>query len=257
MTPTARTRPPVATPSRRPSGVVRATLYDPNVKHGTDACTDCTSIGTTACESGFGVASICVCWAECRNLQRHCLAESSCGVHTGCYTACDVAPVVTRGTNFNGRNAQVDAPATAVPVLCSRHTREIDARPSTNVYGRNAEVARIGERVAVGDGPHASDALICAATHAGTTRRIKPEIDTGPSTLPIARSNQTSRWGFKRLLRASPFKSRSYAGHRCMNTGHERDSYSVVTPARRAPGFRPTDAGGSFFAMRELMAGAQ
>ena len=32
---------------------------------------------------------------------------------------------------FNGRNAQVDAPATAVPVLCSRHTREIDARPST------------------------------------------------------------------------------------------------------------------------------
>lgn len=27
---------------------------------------------------------------------------------------------------FNGRNAQVDAPATAVPVLCSRHTREID-----------------------------------------------------------------------------------------------------------------------------------
>lgn len=31
---------------------------------------------------------------------------------------------------FNGRNAQVDAPATAVPVLCSRHTREIDARPS-------------------------------------------------------------------------------------------------------------------------------
>lgn len=31
---------------------------------------------------------------------------------------------------FNGRNAQVDAPATAVPVLCSRHTREIDTRPS-------------------------------------------------------------------------------------------------------------------------------
>jgi len=181
MTPTARTRPPVATPSRRPSGVVRATLYDPNVKHGTDACAERTSIGTTVRAIGFGVA------------------------------------------NFNGRNA---------------------------------EVARIGERVAVGDGPHASDALICAATHAGTTRRIKPEIDTGPSALSIASSNPTSRWGFKRLLRASPFKSRSYAGHRCMNTGHERDSH-VVTPARRALGFRPTDAGGSFFAMRELMAGAQ
>lgn len=56
MTPTARTRPPVATPSRRPSGAVRATLYDPDVKHGTDACAERTSIGTTACESGFGVA---------------------------------------------------------------------------------------------------------------------------------------------------------------------------------------------------------
>jgi hypothetical protein len=132
MTPTARTRPPVATPSRRPSGVVRATLYDPNVKHGTDACAERTSIGTTVRAIGFGVA------------------------------------------NFNGRNA---------------------------------EVARIGERVAVGDGPHASDALICAATHAGTTRRIKPEIDTGPSTLPIARSNPTNRWGFKRLLRATYFNA--------------------------------------------------
>lgn len=182
MSSLARTRPTGAAPSRRPSGVVRATLYGPNVKPETDARAKRASIGTTACESGFGVASICVCWAECRNLQRHCLAESSCGVHTGCYTACDVAPVVTRGT------------------------------------------------------------------------------------LSIARSNPTSRWGLKRLLRATYFNaatqtigvnrapslemvigvaapittSRSYAGHRFANIGHER---ALFPPASRAPGFCPADAG--------------
>lgn len=94
-----------------------------------------------------------------------------------------------------------------------------------------------------------------------------------------ARSNPTiARWGFKRLLRASYFNaatqtglarapslypvigvaapittSRSYAGHRGMNTGHERDSYSVVTPALRAPDFRPEDAGGLFFGFYALV----
>lgn len=63
----------------------------------------------------------------------------------------------------------------------STSVRVVPAIRGANFNGRNAEVARIGERVAVGDGSHASDALICAATHAGTTRRIKPEIDTGPS----------------------------------------------------------------------------
>lgn len=47
--------------------------------------------------------------------------------------------------------------------------------------GRNAGVGRIVERVAVGDGLNVSDALIRAATHAGTARRIKREIDTRPS----------------------------------------------------------------------------
>jgi len=147
---TARTRPPVATPSRRPSGVVRATFYGPSVKHGTDACKDCTSIRTTVRAIGFG------------------------------------AP-------------------------------------------------------------------------------------------PIARSNPINSWGFKRLLRATFYAetqtglarapslypvigvaapittSRSYSGHRGMNTGHERDSYSVVTPARRAPDFRPADAGGIFFGFSALV----
>lgn len=102
-----------------------------------------------ATTSAIALVTASVCWAEWWNLQRHCLAESSTGVHAGCYTACDVAPVVTRGIHFNGRNAGAD---------------------------------RIEERVAVGEGSHASDALICAATHAGTTRRIKREIDTRPST---------------------------------------------------------------------------
>lgn len=44
----------------------------------------------------------------------------------------------------------------------------------------------------------------------------------------------------------STFKSRSYAGHRFMNTGHERDSYSVVTPARRALGSPSPAAAGVF-----------
>lgn len=59
--------------------------------------------------------------------------------------------------------------------------------------GLNAEVDRIGERDAVGDGSHASDALICAAT--GTTRRIKPGIDAGQSTFNADR--QPSHGGLK------------------------------------------------------------
>ena len=96
-----------------------------------------------------------------------------------------------------------------------------------------------------------------------TAHDVAPVVTRG--TLPIARSNPTSRWGFKRPLRATYFNaatqtigvnrapslemvigvaapvttSRSYAGHCCMNTGHERDSYSVVTPARRALGSWP------------------
>ena len=49
--------------------------------------------------------------------------------------------------------------------------------------GRNAGADRIGERVAVGDGSHASDALICAAMHASTTRRINREIGARPSAI--------------------------------------------------------------------------
>lgn len=56
MSSLARTRPTGAAPSRRLVGVVRAALYGPNVKHGTDARAERASIGTTACVSGFGVA---------------------------------------------------------------------------------------------------------------------------------------------------------------------------------------------------------
>ena len=55
-----------------------------------------------------------------------------------------IKPEISAGrfANFNGRNAQVDAPATAVPVLCSRHTREIDTRPSTHSHA--AHHSRVG-----------------------------------------------------------------------------------------------------------------
>ena len=92
---------------------------DPNVKPGTDACAKRTSIGTTACVSGFGVAFMCVCWAGLGACSGIFSRSSSHGVCAERTTAHDVAPVVTRGT------------------------------------------------------------------------------------LPIARSNPTSRWGFKRLLRAT------------------------------------------------------
>jgi hypothetical protein len=49
--------------------------------------------------------------------------------------------------------------------------------------GANAGADRTGERVAVGDGSHASDALICAAMHASTTRRINREIGARPSAI--------------------------------------------------------------------------
>lgn len=55
-----------------------------------------------------------------------------------------IKPEISAGrfANVNGRNAQVDAPATAVPVLCSRHTREIDTRPSTHSHA--AHHSRVG-----------------------------------------------------------------------------------------------------------------
>lgn len=59
--------------------------------------------------------------------------------------------------NFNGRNAQVDAPATAVPVLCSRHTREIDTRPSAHFPA--APHSRAGFRAVLIGGASFSNAV--------------------------------------------------------------------------------------------------
>ena len=66
------------------------------------------------------------------------------------------------------------------------------ARPAPLFNGRNAGVDRIGERGAVGDGAHAVGALICARPHAKTARRTKREIDTRPSTISNAASNERS-----------------------------------------------------------------
>lgn len=124
-------RPAIGSPCRS-SGGRAVTLYPKAPRH----C-DATLM------TGGPLAGASVCWAEWWNLQRHCLAESSTGVHAGCYTACDVAPVVTRGTSFNGRPAQVDAlkrsaGSCASCAAVNPAKREIDARPSTFSFAAEA-----------------------------------------------------------------------------------------------------------------------
>ena len=235
MTPTARTRPPVATPSRRPSGVVRATLYDPNVKHGTDACTDCTSIGTNACASGFGVAfnQRCdVAWLPGLGKRAETLPKKgSIPSHSATLQCCCIRdrPECIETLPDNDHIAAVRFKVTG-RVRLARQTGEPTSSASSALSIASSNTTSVGFRRPL-------LATLYAATQTG--------LACAPSLYPV-------------IGVAAPITtSRSYAGHRCMNTGHERDSYSVVTPARRAPGFRPTDAGGSFFAMRELMAGAR
>jgi len=178
---TARTRPPVATPSRRPSGVVRATFYGPSVKHGTDACKDCTSIRTTVRAIGFGATPI---------------ARSN-PINSWGFKR------LLRASYFNAAAARrVDAPA----------------KPVTTLTGSAFTGSRSNARPA---------APINAATQTAS-HYVRRHF---PSVIGVAAPITTSR---------------SYAGHRFADTGHERDSYSVVTPARRAPGSWP-DRRGRFF----------
>ena len=73
-----------------------------------------------------------------------CVADALISAKPRTGTTRRIKPEISAGrfAYFNGRNAQVDAPATAVPVLCSRHTREIDTRPSTHSHA--AHHSRVG-----------------------------------------------------------------------------------------------------------------
>lgn len=94
------------------------------------------------------------------------------------------ARIGTKGRHhFNGPDVKPETNASAHSIARHVGTTVCESGFGATFFnGRNAGADRIGERVAVGEGSHVSYALICATTHAGTTRRIKREIDARPSS---------------------------------------------------------------------------
>ena len=238
-------------PAARSGTQGRHLFNDPNVKHGTAACAERTSIGTTACASGFGVAFMCVCWAGLGACSGIFSRSSSHGVCAERTTAHDVAPVVTRGTLPIARSNPTSRWGFKRPLRATyfNAAKRLEAKACEG--RRNARKVKL----------RGLDRLFSLTEIVPVTIERDRNPPSNATAAPINAATQTI--GVNRApslemvigVAAPVTTSRSYAGHCVADTGHERDS--VVTPARRALGFRPADAGGSFFAMRELMAGAR
>ena len=228
-------------PAARSGTQGRHLSNDPNVKPETDARSERASIGTTACASGFGVA-----FFNGRNAQ--------VDAHDGDILT-DALRRMTDAPDSEGwqcvRKPEIDTGPSTLSIASSNHNHE------STVGFRRPLLATFYAAAAGKVDPRAM-ACDCVARHRPGRQRGFNSRQTDATThsrinarpaAPINAVTQTISVNRAPSLEmvigvAAPITtSRSYAGHRFANIGHERDPYSVVTPARRALGSWPDRRG--------------